>query len=163
MNKSPSQTSTSSNASGTAVDPKFNPNLFNMFGTNVASTQPQNTQQQPAGMPKQNPPVNTGASNNNKDGFADLWANPGSKPTVNQPPINPALNKPTNVQPLISPQSKPPGQVNFPPPQTNPNPNPNPNPMNPNNPSPNSAGQPKPADGKKSSTFNQLFGLGGNK
>lgn len=147
MAKSPSSTSTNSNAS---EQPKVNANLYNMFGTPVVNQPPVNTQPvQQVNMQKQGNP-GTGASNQipnspQKDGgFADFWANSTNKqgqanqqPNVVQPPK-------TTIPPPIQTQTVQPPQ------NTNPNANKTP-PTQPDN---------KGQSSGRANTFNQLFGLG---
>ena len=77
------------------------------------------------------------------DNFGDFWANSNGKPSQGQTVQSP-LNKPPQLVQVPSSGSKPvqPNPMQQPPPQ-----NPKPEP-------------PKPADKGKTTTFNQLFGLG---
>ena len=118
-----------------------------MFGTNVPSPAQQNTQQPP--MPKQNI-LTTGvtspvAKSPQNDNFSDFWANSNSKPSQGATqPVQSPLNKPPQPPQIPSTGNKPPVQPNPPvqPPLTQ------------------NGNGPKPADKPKTTTFNQLFGLG---
>lgn len=146
MIKSPSSTSTTSNNSGTADQPnKINPSLFNMFGTNVASPNQGQTNQQP--MQKQTNPGAGMTSPKNNDNFADFWNNSSGKPGQTS-------------QPVITPPNKATQPVTVPPPPiikpTQPGPPPIQPPQNQNPPPKVDA----PKQGSRAATFNQLFGLG---
>lgn len=154
MNKSPSQTSTLSNQSNSSNASQNNPNLFNMFGTSLPSNPPpQNIAQQPTMVKQQAPviPVTTATKQPDNNSF-DFWANP-TKTNPTQPVQPPKVVTPTQpvVQPISPVLSRPTQQVPAPIqpiPQTQQ--------------AQQAPGQNKtPTDGKgRSTTFNQLFGLG---
>lgn len=161
MNKSPSQTSTTSNQSTSSNATQPNANLFNMFGTSLPSNPPpQNIAQQPNMVKQPVIPVTTAAKQTDNNGF-DFWTNP-TKPnptqtTQPQPaqtsktvtpiqpvPISPVINKtvqqaPNPIQTVTPAQSAQSAQQTA------------------------QQGQNKtPTDGKpaRTTTFNALFGLG---
>lgn len=153
MIKSPSGTSTGSNAS---TEPKVNnASLFNMFGTAVTGNQPAQSgqqqpqqNQQPASMQKQVNPgtgtVNTAPKNQQDSGFADFWANSTNK----QGQTGQTVQQNMQQQPKVVQQVPPPIQTQPQPIQPPINPNANKTPPQPDN------------KGGRATTFNQLFGLG---